>query len=372
VTDPDLLRSSWARVTQYGEQVPLYFYSHLFLTHPEVRPMFPPSMAAQRDRLVGALGAVVSSVDDLSAVVPVLQGLGRDHRKFAVAPEHYPAVGASLLAALEHFLGPDWTPATAKAWTEAYGIVSQVMIEAAAHDAAVNPPWWDAEIVGHHVLGGRRDIARLVLSPHARYVYAAGQSMTLETAMAPARWRFYTPAHPPRPDNLIELHVKLVGTVSSQLVNVVTVGDRVRLGPPVGRRLTLASAAPGTDLLMIGASTGIAPLRAVVEELAATPAHGRRVTMFYGARISADLYDLGTLQALAQQHDWLTVVPVVSDELFWQGEGGLVGDAAASRGQWPGHEVYICGSPEMAAHTAARLKEAGVVPGAIHVEEYQP
>jgi NAD(P)H-flavin reductase/hemoglobin-like flavoprotein len=358
-------------VAQYGEQVPLYFYSHLFLSHPDVRQMFPPSMAAQRDRLVGALGAVVANVDDLGAAVPFLQGLGRDHRKFAVAPAHYPAVGASLLATLEHFLGPDWTPAVAESWTEAYGIVAQVMTEAAADAAQTSPPWWDAEIVAHEVLGGRRDIARITIAPTLAYRYAAGQSMTLETAMAPARWRFYTPAHPPRADGLIELHVKLVGTVSWQLVNVLGVGDKVRLGPPVGHRLTLASAAQNSDLLLVGANTGIAPLRAIVEELAATPGHGRSVSVFYGARIGSDLYDLARLRALAELNPWLAVVPVVSDEAAWEGEQGLVGDAAAARGPWAGHEVFVCGSPAMCEHTVARLQESGLVPGNVHLEENQ-
>lgn len=370
--EPDVLRNSWAKVTQYGAQVPLYFYSHLFLSHPEVRRMFPPSMAAQRDRLVGALGAVVANVDDLGAAIPFLQGLGRDHRKFDVAPAHYPAVGESLLATLEHFLGAEWTPQVAANWTEAYGIVSQVMIDAAAEAEKSTPAWWDAEIVAHEVLGGRRDIARVTIATRDPFPYRAGQSMTLETAMAPARWRFYTPAHPPRPDHTIELHVKLVGTVSWQLVSVMGVGDRVRLGPPVGQALTLESTAPDANLLLIGANTGIAPLRAVVEELAATPGHGRHVTVFYGARIASDLYDLPRLQALAAHHPWLQVVPVVSDEVFWDGAKGLVGDVAAAAGSWPGYEVFVVGSTPMCQHTVGRLKEAGVIPGAIHLEESQP
>lgn len=370
--DPQILRSSWAQVAQYGDQVPLYFYSHLFLSHPEVRRMFPPSMAAQRDRLVNALGAVVANVDDLGAAIPFLEGLGRDHRKFDVAPEHYPAVGASLLATLEHFLGPQWTAPAAESWTEAYGIVSQVMIDAAAKASEFTPAWWDAEIVAHEVVGGRRDIARVTIATRDPFPFRAGQSMTLETAMAPARWRFYTPAHPPRSDGTIELHVKLVGTVSWQLVNVMGVGDRLRLGPPVGHALTLASTAADSHLLLIGANTGVAPLRAIVEELAATPGHGRGVTLFYGARIAADLYDLPRLQAVAARHPWLTVVPVVSDDMAWEGERGLVGDLAAAHGAWPGHEAFIVGSAAMCQYTAARLKEAGVVPGAIHLEESTP
>jgi hemoglobin-like flavoprotein len=47
--------------------------------------MFPIQMSGQRDKLVAALGAVVSSVDELDKVIPLLEQLGRDHRRFAVA-----------------------------------------------------------------------------------------------------------------------------------------------------------------------------------------------------------------------------------------------------------------------------------------------
>src|SRR3954467_10603837 len=97
------MRANFAKSAATGDEAPLYFYSHLFLSHPETRSMFPVSMAHQRDRLFRALGDVVAPVDDLPAVVPILQQLGRDHRKFGALAAHYPAVGASLLATLEHF-----------------------------------------------------------------------------------------------------------------------------------------------------------------------------------------------------------------------------------------------------------------------------
>ena len=81
--------------------------------------MFPLGMANQRDKLLAALGQVVSHVDDLDAVVPVLQQLGRDHRRFGVVRDHYPAVGQALLATLEHF-SSEWTPELARDWAAAY------------------------------------------------------------------------------------------------------------------------------------------------------------------------------------------------------------------------------------------------------------
>src|SRR5215217_4168682 len=108
--DTAALKGSWANVAAHGDDVPLYFYSHLFLRHPDVRSMFPIQMSGQRDKLVAALGSVVSNVDELDKVVPLLEQLGRDHRRFSVVTEHYEAVGASLLATLKHFLGRRGVP----------------------------------------------------------------------------------------------------------------------------------------------------------------------------------------------------------------------------------------------------------------------
>ncbi|HEX7162186.1 MAG TPA: globin domain-containing protein [Trebonia sp.] len=99
--DERRLKESFARAAAYGDQVPLFFYSHLFLGHPETRAMFPVSMSNQRDKLLNALGRIIADVSNHDDLVPFLQGLGRDHRKFGTLANHYPAVGASLLAYLE-------------------------------------------------------------------------------------------------------------------------------------------------------------------------------------------------------------------------------------------------------------------------------
>ena len=83
------LKSSFARIAMHGDEVPLHFYSDLFLKHPETRPMFPVSMQAQRAHLVDALVSVVSSVDNLDSLTVFLRDLGRGHRKFGTLAPHY-------------------------------------------------------------------------------------------------------------------------------------------------------------------------------------------------------------------------------------------------------------------------------------------
>ena len=114
------LKDSFSRIAMYGDEVPLFFYSDLFIKNPEVRDLFPISMKAQRDHLIGALAQIVAQVDRLEDLAVFVQGLGRDHRKFGAIAEHYDAVGDSLLATIAHFAGDTWTPELAVDWADAY------------------------------------------------------------------------------------------------------------------------------------------------------------------------------------------------------------------------------------------------------------
>jgi hemoglobin-like flavoprotein len=149
--DVQRLQESFARMAMHGDAVPLFFYSDLFLRHPETRDLFPVSMAAQRDRLVHALGRIVSDVEHADALGGYLQDLGREHRKFGAIAEYYPYVGASLVATVAHFNGPAWTPELAADWKAAYDLIAQVMTGAAAEDAGARPAFWEATVVAHEL-----------------------------------------------------------------------------------------------------------------------------------------------------------------------------------------------------------------------------
>lgn len=368
----------------HGDQVPLRFYSRLFVAAPEIREMFPLSMSAQRDRLVTALGHAVSHVDDFETLAPYLRQLGRDHRKFGVTADHYETLGQVLLNTLADFLSGEWTPDLAQDWTDAYGLIAKTMIEAAEQAARHRPPWWVAEVAAHQQR--TFDIAVLTLQPEQSYIYLPGQSVAVETPHRQRLWRYYSPANAPRHDGSIDLHVRRVagGQVSGVLVDQIQKGDVVRLGAPVGHQLTLP---PDNeqDLLLIAGGTGLAPLKALVEQTAwqvAGGETGRQVTLFVGARTARELYDLDALEALDAQHPWLTVVPALTeDPLRVDGRGpfgdglrveqGLVGDVALRQGDWQDHDIFVCGSDQMVVTTVQRLREAGCQAERIHYEGFQ-
>nr|WP_196791555.1 globin domain-containing protein [Motilibacter deserti] len=361
------MRDSFEVVGANGDEVPLFFYSHLFLNYPETRSLFPVSMMTQRDRLFAALGHIVTNVDNVDVLVPFLQDLGRDHRKFGTLAGHYPAVGASLLATLEHFAGDAWTPELAADWAEAYGVIASVMTEAAGQSD--DPAWWDARVVSHE----RRtlDIAVVRLEPRERLDFVPGQAVAVESELRPRLWRYYAVANAPREDNVLELHVQAHdgGPVSSALVRHLAVGDAVRLGPPQGG--LVLDTTSDRDLLLVASGTGVAPLKAILEQVTQDDV-ARRVDFYVEARTAADLYDLESLQALARAHPWVTVVPVVSDEDDYPGEKGRVSDVVVRDGPWGSRDVFVCGAPLMVDETVKELIKAGVPEHRIRAERFAP
>jgi NAD(P)H-flavin reductase/hemoglobin-like flavoprotein len=362
------LRKNFAQVAEHGDEVPLFFYSDLFIKHPEVRDMFPISMEAQRGHLVDALVKIVSSVDRSDELTGFLEALGRDHRKFGVASEHYEAVGASLLATLQYFSGPDWTQELQADWATAYELIGTVMGVAAQEDEGRRPAWWHGTVVSHE----RRafDVSVLHVQPEPGMDYVAGQSVAIESPSRPRLWRYYSIANAPRRDTPLEFHVRLIdgGAVSMALTDNTVAGTELRLGPPIGV-LTLPQPLPDRELLLIAGSTGLAPLKAIVDQLTGLP-QPPNVHLFFGARKAEGLYDLDSLEKMAAEHSWLTVTPAVSADPKFSGETGSLPDVVARHGDWSRHEAYLAGPTQMVQDTAGRLAAAGMANDQIHIEDF--
>lgn len=358
--DAELVRASMAELERSSGAATAYFYALLFVQHPHLRDMFPAAMDGQRDRLFRALLTAVRLFDEGKLLSEYLAGLGRGHRKYGTLATHYPAVGECLMAALARYAPRSWGPRTEAAWVRAYTVISQTMIDAAAEDEKRAPAWWDAEIVSHE----RRtpDIAVLTVRPDQPYPFRAGQYASLETPWWPRVWRHYSFASAPRTDGLLTFHVKSVpaGWVSTALVQRARPGDVLRLGPPAGSMIVDHRADSG--LLCLGGGTGIAPIKALVEDVAGQGA-ARPVEVFYGARTDHDLYDLDTMLRLQDRYDWLSVRPVVAAGGALAGPQALAGelpDAVRRYGPRPTYEGYLSGPPGMIRSGVEALVGLGI------------
>jgi NAD(P)H-flavin reductase len=174
-------------------------------------------------------------------------------------------------------------------------------------------------------------------------------------------------ANAPRRDGLLELHVRQIGAgwVSGALVRKHQVGDLLRLGPAMGAMVLDRESS--RDLVLVGGSTGLAPMKALVDEARRWNTN-RHVHLFFGVRRREDLYDVQALQEFAGRYPWLTLVTAVSHDPDYAGEQGNLPDVVARHGTWYSHDVYISGSLEMVRAAVARFRELGVPPERIRYD----
>lgn len=246
-------------------------------------------------------------------------------------------------------------------------MVAEIMISAAEEDALRRPPFWEATVVAHELR--RFDIATFRVATGEPLPYLPGQSVGMESTARPRIWRYYSMANAPRADHTLDFHVRMIdgGALSMVLTRGLAVGAKLRLGAPVGT--FTFDAGTGRDVLLVAGGTGLAPVKAIVDQISALP-DPPRVCLYFGARTGDSLYDLTDLEKLTTGFPWLTVVAAVSDEPGYQGERGPLPDVVARGGDWRAHEAYVAGSTAMVEAVVNRLTVAGVPAGQIHSEDF--
>jgi NAD(P)H-flavin reductase/hemoglobin-like flavoprotein len=361
--DLGLIKETFAWVMAASPDSMDYFYERVFAASPDTKTLFPIDMGMQQQRMLTAMTQVIWSLDSEAACTELLERLGRDHRKFGVTERHYGPFFEALRDTVKYFVGPDWRPEVADAWQGALDYVSTVMRAAASADAASSPPWWLAEIVSHELRSP--GVAVLKLAPTQALPYEAGQYVPVQVTRWPRMWRPFSIANAPRAGGLISLHVKAVpgGLVSNSLVHHSVMGDTVLLGAAAGE---MSLADNDRDLLCVAGGTGLAPIKAIIEQAIAAAAAGRprKITLFVGARQQFDLYDLEDLQLLESAYPLLRVIPVLSDEPSYGGLTGMLPDVVHAHGEsvFSGAEAYISGPSQMVRRATALL--SGSIPSA--------
>ncbi|MGO8958683.1 MAG: globin domain-containing protein [Streptosporangiaceae bacterium] len=358
------MKESFGPLMSQGPAVMEYCYARLFAAHPDIRSLFPMSMTTVRERVFAAFARLIWSLDDEPRVIELLSELARDHRRLGVTERHYDAFFGTLRDAARHFLGPAWTAQTADAWQDALSYLSSTMWQDAGREAMVAPPWWVAEIIAHELRSP--GVAVLKLRPQEPLPYQPGQYVPVQVTRWPRTWRPYSIANSPRPDGQFDLHVRAVpgGLVSNALAYHSQEGDCVLLAAAAGA-MTLTQS--DRDLLCVAGGTGLAPIKALIEQALASPVTGRqrKITLFVGARQHFDLYDLEDLELLESACPGLRVIPVLSDEPGYSGLTGLLSDVVPGHGRFENTDAYICGPPAMVSQTAAVLA-ASIPAGQIH------
>jgi len=126
-----LVITSFKKVEPISEVAADIFYKKLFEYDPSLKVLFKSDIKSQGKKLMAALKLAVSSLNDLDALVPVLQKMAIKHVEYGVKVEDYTAVGNALLYALSQGLGEGFTKELRAAWADTYKVMATVMRQAA-------------------------------------------------------------------------------------------------------------------------------------------------------------------------------------------------------------------------------------------------
>jgi nitric oxide dioxygenase len=127
--DIKLIQKSWIKVVDRANEAGRLFYKRLFEVRPDLRALFKREIEEQGRKLMDVLNWVVVNLPDTQAVLEAARALARRHVDYGVREEQYQVVGETLLWTLREMSGEDWTPQVEEAWTKAYAILAQTMVE---------------------------------------------------------------------------------------------------------------------------------------------------------------------------------------------------------------------------------------------------
>lgn len=215
------------------------------------------------------------------------------------------------------------------------------------------------------------DVMGLWLRLPAVEPFAWHPGQYVDVMLSGGRRRSFSLANPPHDAALLELHVRRgpQGDFAGQVFGSMTEGTLLRIEGPLGQLAYRGGTGP---MVLIGGGTGYAPMKAILRHVLETGVD-RQVTLFWGARHRADLYDDAWLRELAARGSPFSYVPVLSgpgeeagtlrgrlDEVV-PGSGGVLDDA----------DIYAAGPPDMVAALRDRLAAHGVDPGRIVFDSFE-
>ncbi len=196
----------------------------------------------------------------------------------------------------------------------------------------------------------------LRLPPGKKFSYRAGQHVDISTAGGLTR--SYSLARGISSGGALELHIRKVdaGLMSNYWFNEAKIGDLLRMYGPKGTFFLRDT--DDLDLIFLATGTGIAPIRAILEDLnGGLAGKPRSVSVYWGGRLFEDLYlDESEFTGRAKYY------PSLSREgVSWGGHREYVQNLALIHGISLSHaRVYACGSSTMITDAQLRFAEAGL------------
>lgn len=167
----------------------------------------------------------------------------------------------------------------------------------------------------------------------------------------------------------LELHIRRVtgGAMSGYFFDEAKANDLVRIHGPRGTFKLRHG--PETDVVFLATGTGIAPVKAMLEEMAAQPQllRPRSVSVYWGGRWPGDFY--WDPREVYKNLNYVPTLSTARDD--WVGARGYVQDAfLTSCPDISSVQVYACGSEAMISGASRAIKNAGLLSSSFFADAF--
>lgn len=394
-----IVKSTAPILEENGETLTRHFYKRMFSHNPEVAPFFNPThqhAGSQQKALAAALCAYAANIDNLEVLGNAVELIAQKHASLLIKPEHYPIVGANLLASIKELLGDIATDEVIEAWRQAYEFLAHILIGREAQiyqeQAALSHGWEGFKTF--QVLRTQKEssiITSFYLSPldgQAVPTYKPGQYITVRV---PGPHGFTTMRNYSLSDipcrDYFRISVKREtdeeanthhGYVSNMLHDQIDVGDTLEIAPPCGEFYLDLQAAHDRPLVLLAAGIGITPIMSILKA-AIDNMPNRQIILIHACLNEAVQAFRTAVDALAAKHNNLTVhhcysEPPLPNVIRSDADSTGVIDGALIETFIPQRnaDYYFCGPKAFMVNIYHQLLEWGIPATQVHFEFFGP
>lgn len=229
---------------------------------------------------------------------------------------------------------------------------------------------FEASVVKNEKLTKDIHLIQIEVSEPAEICYSSGQFFEFNI-LGMEQTRAYSMANRYSGKQLIDFHVKRIenGMGSNYMCDLVP-GEIITGSGPYGKMQLINR---DKDLIFVAGGSGMAPIKALVEELYSGPFQ-HQAWFFYGARTKEDLFLTEQWEELAKNNNNFHFIPALSEQKAdedWQGETGYIADVLDKHLADLGNmDAYLCGPPILIETVTAALYKGGLRHSNIFSDEF--
>ena len=212
-------------------------------------------------------------------------------------------------------------------------------------------------------------VHRFRFATRSPFDWAAGQHLIVVRAEGQALFLPYSIASANDPKKPGEFELAVAIHAGADVMDALRVGAELEVEGPAGAFTWQATPSPAA--LLVGAGTGIAPLRALVQAELARPSKVR-LLLLAGHREPEDVLFAEDFQRLAAEHPRFHFLPTLTGGSHsWLGRRGRVqAQLLEAVGSLAPLDAYVCGRLEMVSEVVRLLAAHGVPESRIRSEGF--